>query len=144
MDILFSNLINICLNASDDFSEINELLSPNCTKWGINSHPIDYAVDSDSSTFWLSRSDLPSVDLLFDLRGVYKVCIFYISAKHSMRFRRRHVGADLGLLAGGVSVSRSHMSFYLRTGGRGAERHMCRSTYRRVNISRLLILQSLH
>ena len=27
-------------------------------------------------------------------------------------------GADLGLLAGGVSVSRSYMSFYLRTGGR--------------------------
>ena len=30
-----------------------------------------------------------------------------------------NTGADLGLLAGGVSVSRSHMSFYLRTGGRG-------------------------
>ena len=50
-------------------------------------------------------------------------------------------GADLGLLAGGVSASRCHMSFYLRTGGGG---HMCRSTYIRVNVSRLLILQSLH
>ena len=28
-------------------------------------------------------------------------------------------GADIGLLAGGVSDSRSHMSFYLPTGGRG-------------------------
>ena len=51
---------------------------------------------------------------------------------------------DLGLLAGvgSVSVSRSHMSFYLRTGEGG--RHMCRSSYISVNISRLLIFQSLH
>ena len=71
----------------------------------------------------------------------------------------------------GVSVSRSHHLVLLTnrewrgrrdgggTGGRGRwgagdggrgtgdggmGRHMCRSTYRRVNISRLLILQSLH
>ena len=41
----------------------------------------------------------------------------------------------------GVSVSRSHMSFYLQTGG---GRHMDRSTYIMVNISQLLILQFLH
>ena len=51
-------------------------------------------------------------------------------------------GEDLGLLAGG-SQSVVVMPFYLRTGG-GGGRHMCRSTYIRVNISRLLILQFLH
>ena len=46
----------------------------------------------------------------------------------------------------GVSVSRSHRSFHLRTGGGGggAGRNMCRFTYRRVTINQLLILQSLH
>ena len=48
---------------------------------------------------------------------------------------------DLYLLAG-VSISRSHISFYLRTVG-GEGRHMSRSVYRRVTISRLLIFQSL-
>ena len=39
---------------------------------------------------------------------------------HRTRTRtRKGTGADLGLLAGAV-VSRSHMSFYLRTGGGGA------------------------
>ena len=51
----------------------------------------------------------------------------------------RTPGSDLGLLAGGgESQSVVVMSFYLRTGGRG--RHMCRFTYIRVDISRLLIL----
>ena len=44
----------------------------------------------------------------------------------------------------GVGLSRSHMSFYLRTGGGGGWDDTCRYTYIRVNISRLLILQSLH
>ena len=55
-------------------------------------------------------------------------------------------GVDLVLLG----LSHSHMSFYLRTGGEGVYSDVglytcsCRSTYIRVNISRLLILQSLH
>ena len=32
-------------------------------------------------------------------------------------------GADLGVLAGGVSVSRSHMSYYEPGGGGGEGRH---------------------
>ena len=52
------------------------------------------------------------------------------------------------LVGRGFSVSRSHMSFYLRTGGGGGVGvgggHLCRSTFIRVDISRLLILQSLH
>ena len=47
---------------------------------------------------------------------------------------RDHEGADLSLFAGGVSVS--------QTGG-GGGRHMCPFTYVRVNVSWLLILQSL-
>ena len=49
------------------------------------------------------------------------------------------------LVGRGVSVSHSHMLFYLRSGGRwvGLD-DMCRSTYRRVNIRWLLILQSLY
>ena len=43
------------------------------------------------------------------------------------------------LVCRGVSVSRSHMSFYLRTGGGTYV-----SFYIKVNISWLLILQSLH
>ena len=35
-----------------------------------------------------------------------------------VNWERCSAGADLGLLAG-VSVSRSHVSFYLRTGGVG-------------------------
>ena len=65
----------IYLAVSCDFSEINKLSIPSCTKWGSNAHPIDYAVDSDSSTFWLSRAGLDSVDLLFDLRGMFQVSI---------------------------------------------------------------------
>ena len=49
-------------------------------------------------------------------------------------------GADLGLLAEGVSLSRSHVMLLTNRGGG----HMGRSTYIRVNISRLLIRQSLH
>ena len=64
------------LNIPYVFSEIKQLNnSPKCTQWGSDAHPIDYAVDPDSSTFWLSRSGLPSVDLLFDLRGIWKVSI---------------------------------------------------------------------
>ena len=52
-------------------------------------------------------------------------------------------GADLGLLAGGsqsvVVICRSTYE----PGGR-ARRHMYRFCYRRVNISRLLMLQCLH
>ena len=83
---LFTNIVHFCRilirylfrNLVDTpfvFSEIEELFSHNCRKWGIYSHPIDYAVDSDTSTSWLSRSGLPSVDLLFDLRRMYKVSI---------------------------------------------------------------------
>ena len=43
-------------------------------------------------------------------------------------------GADLGLWAGGPQ---SVVPW-------GEGRHMCRSTYRRINISRLVILKSLH
>ena len=49
-------------------------------------------------------------------------------------------GADLGLFAGGVSVSRSHMSSTYEPGG---GRHMYPFTYVKVNVSWLLILQSL-
>ncbi|KAK2192324.1 hypothetical protein NP493_33g00019 [Ridgeia piscesae] len=54
-------------------SEIKEIYNHACTKWRNDAHPIDYVVDSDSSTFWLSRAHLHSVDLLFDLRGTYKL-----------------------------------------------------------------------
>ena len=51
-------------------------------------------------------------------------------------------GADQGLLAGGSQsvVVVCHSTY--EWGGEG--RHTCRSTYIRVNISRLLISQSLH
>ena len=52
----------------------------------------------------------------------------------------KYTGEDLGLLAGEVSVSRSYV--ILLTNRRG--RDTCLSTYIRVNISRLLILPSLH
>ena len=61
-----------------------------------------------------------------------------------------NAGADLGLLAG-EGVSRSHMSFYLRTrgggrgrGGGGAGRATHVSFYLHKGFSRLLIVQSLH
>ena len=55
--------------------------------------------------------------------------------------------ADLDLLAGRGGGSESVVVICRSTyepGEGGAGRHMCRSTYRRVNISRLLIYQSLH
>ena len=54
----------------------------------------------------------------------------------------RETGESRLVGGGGVSVSRSHMSFYLRTGW-GAT-HVSFYLHIRVNISRLLILQSLH
>ena len=56
-------------------------------------------------------------------------------------------GADLGLLAGGgasQSVVVICRSTYEPRGEGVAGRHMCTSTYRRVNSSRLLKLPSLH
>ena len=50
-------------------------------------------------------------------------------------------GGASWLVGRGVLVSPSHMLFYLRT---RTGQHVCRSTYRIVNISRLLMLQSLH
>ena len=44
-----------------------------CKQWGKEAHPIDYATDSDPSTYWLSSAGLPSVDLTFDFTRIYKV-----------------------------------------------------------------------
>ena len=54
-------------------------------------------------------------------------------------------GADLGLDGReSQSVLVICHSTYEPGGGEGWGRHMCRSTYVKVNINRLLIIQSLH
>ncbi|KAI0241271.1 hypothetical protein LSAT2_030624 [Lamellibrachia satsuma] len=56
-------------------SEIYKLYDPlaSCKQWGSEAHPIDYVIDSDPSTYWLSRAGLPSVDLTFDFARIYKL-----------------------------------------------------------------------
>ena len=70
--VIFLGLCIITCHFSD-IQNVYDPLGVECKQWGQQAHPLTYVLDSDPSTYWLSRASLPSVEITFDLKQIYKV-----------------------------------------------------------------------